>query len=91
MNPIKFGTDGWRAIIGEDFIPSNVEKVIQAFCDWQTLVDPTHKQVILGYDCRKQSPETAKLVAEVLAGNGFEVFLSSQFCPTPCVSWMVKN
>jgi len=81
MNPIKFGTDGWRAIIGEDFIPSNVEKVIQAFCDWQTLVDPTHKQVILGYDCRKQSPETAKLVAEVLAGNGFEV----------CVSWMVKN
>lgn len=91
MSVIKFGTDGWRAIVGEDFIPSNVEKVIQAFCDWRTHVDSTQKQIILGYDCRNQSPETAKLVAEILAGNGFEVFLSSQFCPTPCVSWMVKN
>ncbi len=86
---IKFGTDGWRAIIGEDFIPTNIEKVIQAFCDIQ---GPLHsnKKIILGYDRRNQSPESARLVAEVLAGNSFTVMIANQFCPTPCVSWMTK-
>lgn len=90
MSSIKFGTDGWRAVIGEDFTPENCEKVIQAFCDVSKEKKRGNK-VILGYDRRNQSPETARLVAEVLAGNGFEVLLSDQYCPTPCISWMVKS
>jgi alpha-D-glucose phosphate-specific phosphoglucomutase len=89
MNPIKFGTDGWRAVIGEDFIPENIEKVIQAFCDWQK--NQPNRQILLGFDRRMQGVETAQLVAEVLAGNGFEVKLAKQFCPTPCISWLTKN
>ncbi len=93
MNPtnkkIKFGTDGWRAIIGEDFIPENCEKVIQAFCD-VSLEKSRGKKVILGYDRRLHAQETAILACEVLAGNGFTVLLSDQYCPTPCISWMVK-
>lgn len=91
MSSIKFGTDGWRAIIGRDFTPQNVQQVIQAFCDWRRRVDPQSLKVVLGFDRRLQSDSTARLVAEVLAGNQFQVLLSAQYCPTPCVSWMVKN
>ncbi len=86
---IKFGTDGWRAIIGEDFVPANIEKIIQAFCD--LFCDASNKKIILGYDRRLQSPESAALTAQVLADNGFTVLLSDQYCPTPCISWMTKN
>lgn len=90
MSSIQFGTDGWRAIIDRDFTPLNIEKVIQAFCDWRKKTDPKQNQVVLGYDRRAKSPESAQLAAQVLAANGFKVRLSSQYCPTPCVSWMVK-
>ncbi len=91
MNPIKFGTDGWRALIDIDFTEDNIKQVIQAFCDWRTKIEPSKKQIVLGFDRRLKSPETANLVAQVLCANGFFVKLSTQFCPTPCVSWMVKN
>lgn len=91
MSEIKFGTDGWRAVIDRDFIPTNIIKVIQAFCDWRSKIAPNQKKVILGFDRRNKSPESAQLVAQVLAANGFTVLLASQFCPTPCVSWMVKS
>ncbi|MBX7148743.1 phosphoglucomutase/phosphomannomutase family protein [bacterium] len=90
MPPIKFGTDGWRAVIDDDFIPANIEKVIQAFCDWRIAKFPNQKKVIVGFDRRNKSRESAELVASVLAGNGFTVNLSSHYCPTPCVSWMTK-
>ena len=105
---IKFGTDGWRAIIDQDFTLENVEKVIQAFCDSRDAPSPglrppspsrgegrgegeTRGKVILGYDRRLNSEEAAVRVAEVLAGNGFHVEISDQYCPTPCISWMVKD
>lgn len=103
MQPIKFGTDGWRAVIGKDFTPENVEKVIQAFCDVfrdsgfgirekrSPIPDPRSPQIVLGYDRRFKSPESAQLVTEVLAGNNFSVKISDPYCPTPCISWMVKN
>lgn len=90
-SPIKFGTDGWRAIIGQEFTLANVESVIQAFCDWHLAIDPQNRHIILGFDRRNKSPEAAQRAAEVLAGNDFSVELASQFCPTPCVSWMVKD
>lgn len=89
MTSIKFGTDGWRAIIDQDFTPENVTKVIQAFCDVQK--NNVSQKIYVGFDRRRNSESTAKLVAQVLARNGFTVFLASQFCPTPCVSWMVKT
>lgn len=90
-SPIQFGTDGWRAVIDKEFTPQNVEAVIQAFCDVRLKADPNQKKVVLGYDRRFQSPESAVLAGVVLAGNGFTVLFSDQFCPTPCVSWMVKS
>lgn len=91
MKPIKFGTDGWRAIIGDDFIPENIVQVIQAYADLYPTLPRAGEPVYIGYDRRAQSPESAKLVAQVLVGNGIKVVLSEQFCPTPCVSWMVKE
>jgi len=86
---IKFGTDGWRAVIDKDFTNENVCKIIQAFCDvW---ADSPNKLVFIGYDRRNKSDSTSRLVASVLAANGFEPRLSKQYCPTPCVSWLSKN
>lgn len=86
---IKFGTDGWRAIIGEDYTFENVRRVIQAFCDVQKR--SKNKNIIVGYDRRFSSKEFAEAAVEVLLGNGFEVLLSESFCPTPAVSWMTKH
>lgn len=89
-NIIKFGTDGWRGRIARDFTFENVARVIQAFCDvFDGLSVPKH--VYLGYDRRFLSKEFAEEAAQVLAANGVEVHISKQFCPTPCVSWMVKR
>lgn len=89
--PIRFGTDGWRAVIGEDFTPENVSKMIQAFADLYPSLPEHGKPVIIGYDRRNQSKETAELVASILLGNHIPVWLSQDFCPTPCVSWLVQR
>ena len=89
MSQIKFGTDGWRAVIGKDFIPENIKRIIQAFCDLNRL--EKNRLVFIGYDRRRESDVSARLVAQVLAHNGFEVRLAQGFCPTPCVSWLVKT
>jgi phosphomannomutase len=92
MSNIKFGTDGWRAVIGKDFTPENIAKIIQAFADIYPNLPEAGRPVVVGYDRRNKSEESAKLVAEVLTGNGINTILSSQFCPTPGVSWtVVKN
>lgn len=91
MKDIKFGTDGWRAVIGEDFIPENIMKVTQAFCDLYPKLKDTGKGVVIGYDRRNQSPEAAAIIASVLLGNGIKTYISEGFCPTPTVSWYVKN
>lgn len=90
MTKIKFGTDGWRAVVGEDFVPENIGKVIQAFCDVYPTLPEAGKPVMIGYDRRNQSPEAARQAAEILLGNGIETVLSNTFCPTPTVSWYVK-
>jgi phosphomannomutase len=91
MTKIKFGTDGWRAVVGEDFTPENVRQVIQAFCDVYPTLPEKGRPVVVGYDRRNQSPETAQQIAEVLLGNDIPTILSETFCPTPTVSWMVKH
>jgi phosphomannomutase len=92
MAQIKFGTDGWRAIIAEDFTFKNVERVAQATADyWKAHPVPgTEKRVIVGYDRRFLSNEFARTTADVMRANGFNVLLTSQPTPTPAVSYVVK-
>ena len=86
---IQFGTDGWRAVIGEDYTYENVRKVLQAFCDVKATSE--NRLILLGYDRRFSSKLFAEAATEVLMGNGFTVLLSEDFCPTPCISWMTKH
>lgn len=88
---IRFGTDGWRAVIGDDFIPENVGDVIQAFCDRYPALQGKGRPVIVGFDRRQMSSEMAEFAAKICVGNGIETALSETYCPTPCVSWMVKE
>lgn len=92
MAEIKFGTDGWRAVIAEDFTFANVQRVAQATAHyWNTNPIPgTQKKAVVGYDRRFLSDQFAQRTAEVLAGNGFQVTLTSEPTPTPAVSFAVK-
>src|SRR5208337_1096096 len=89
---IKFGTDGWRAVIAEDFTIANVERVAQAAADfWNAFPKPgTEKKIIVGYDRRFMSDEFARRAAGVFVGNGFQVVLTPDPTPTPSVSFAVK-
>ncbi len=94
MGAIKFGTDGWRAVIAEDFTFANVDRVAQATADYWTAnpVDGADSsKAVVGYDRRFLSAEFASRVAEVLAGNGFTVTLTDRPTPTPSVSFEVKR
>ncbi len=93
MSEIKFGTDGWRAIIAEDFTFANVTRVAQATADFWNAnpVQGTENRVIVGYDRRFLSDRFARRTAEVLAGNGLRVVLTSAPTPTPAVSFSVKE
>jgi phosphomannomutase len=94
MGAIQFGTDGWRAVIAEDFTFSNLDRVAQATADyWRANPVPgAHgDRAVVGYDRRFLSPEFAARVAEVLAGNGFTVTLTDRPTPTPSVSFEVKR
>jgi len=93
MGTIKFGTDGWRAVIAEDFTFSNVERAAQATADAWTAspVAGTEKRVIIGYDRRFLSDQFGQRTAEVFAGNGFEVVLTPVPSPTPSVSFAVNQ
>jgi len=92
MAQIQFGTDGWRAVIAEDFTFANVERVAQAAADYWAAepVPGTHRRLVIGYDRRFLSDQFARRAAEVFCGNDFEVILSAQPTPTPAVSWAVK-
>jgi phosphomannomutase len=93
MGAIKFGTDGWRAVIAEDFTFSNVERVAQATAAYWSAnpVPGTQRRVIVGFDRRFLSDQFGQRTAEVFAGNGFEVVLTNQPTPTPSVSLAVKQ
>jgi phosphomannomutase len=92
MAQIKFGTDGWRAVIAEDFTFANVARVAQATADyWRAHPPPgAEARVIVGYDRRFLSDAFARTTAEAFAGNGFEVVLTREPTPTPAVSCAVK-
>jgi phosphomannomutase len=96
MTTIKFGTDGWRARIAEDFTFANVEVVSQAVADYVKTQAAAEghaggRRILIGYDRRFASDLFAARAAEVFAGNGFVVDLFSRDVPTPIVSFDVKQ
>lgn len=95
MGEIKFGTDGWRAVISDTFTFANVEKVAQAMADYvltqRTVLKDREFKVVVGYDTRFLSDKYAELTACVIASNGIPVILSDRPCPTPSVSYAIKD
>ena len=85
---VKFGTDGWRAVIGEEFTYGNLRRVAKAHA--QVLKAKGLKKVVVGYDWRFSSEDFAKEVCGVFKKEGVEVSLSAQACTTPMVSFAVK-
>jgi len=90
---IKFGTDGWRAVIADTFTFENLRILSQAFCEWvkYDLRSKDNRRVALGFDTRFMSSDFAKVVAEVLAANNIEVLLSDSPIPTPALSYGVLS
>ncbi|HEY2380884.1 MAG TPA: phosphoglucomutase/phosphomannomutase family protein [Terriglobia bacterium] len=90
-NPIKFGTDGWRAIIAEEFTFENVRRAAQATADYFKTVEGPEQAVLVGFDVRFQSAAFARAAAEVFAANGFRVVMLDRPYPTPYVSFEVRR
>jgi phosphomannomutase len=88
---IKFGTDGWRGIIADDFTFDNVRRVAGAIASYVLKYEDAAHGVIVGYDTRFASQRAAQIVAEVIAGAGIPVKLANDYTPTPAVSYAVKN
>lgn len=88
---IKFGTDGWRAVIADEFTFDNVRACAQGVADYLKQSGHQAKQLVIGNDTRFASDEFAAACAEVIAANGIKVLLCSSPAPTPVVSYTVKN
>ena len=88
---IKFGTGGWRALIGEDFTKENICRVAQGIVNLMKSEGKTDKPVIIGYDRRFMSENASRWVAEVLCANGIRVKSMRRSSPTPLVMFIVKH
>ena len=88
---IKFGTDGWRAVVGKDFNFENVEIVTKAIARYIMDKDGIDKPVIIGYDPRNMAKEFAHFSAEILKKAGFKVSVSSEVIPTPVLAYNAKE
>ena len=88
MYKIKFGTDGWRAVIGEDYTIENVTKLTEAVALWlkKNFKNP---KVVIGYDCRFNGKLFTESVAKTLAYNGIKTLIAPHFTSTPAVSLAV--
>jgi phosphomannomutase len=85
MTAIKFGTDGWRAIIAKEFTVDNVARVAEATAKW-LLKNSKKPSVVIGHDCRFAGEMFSETTAKVLAQNGVKIFLAKGFVSTPMVS-----
>jgi phosphomannomutase len=88
---IEFGTDGWRAIIAEEFTFDNVRLCAQAVADWLHQEGRASAGLVVGYDTRFASDRFAEAVTEVAAANDVPVFLCNRPEPTPVISYSVKD
>src|SRR5208282_5505186 len=93
MTQIKFGTDGWRGLIADDFTFDNVRRVAGAIASYVLKHEAATRGVgvVVGYDTRFLSDRAARAVAEVIAAAGIPVLLANDYVPTPTVSYNVKK
>ncbi|KGF89129.1 MULTISPECIES: phosphoglucomutase/phosphomannomutase family protein [Prochlorococcus] len=94
LNKIKFGTDGWRGIIGFDFNLFNLSRVVVAACQelhYQYYKKVNSKKILIGYDRRFMASEFAKQIVPFVKGCGFEPILSNSFVTTPSCSFYAKE
>src|SRR5260221_7494175 len=91
MAEIKFGTDGWRGIVAEDFTFANARTVAEAIARYVVRGEDARKGVIVGYDHRYASDTVARHVADVFSSSGTPVWLTDRPCPTPAVSLLVRD
>lgn len=89
--PIKFGTDGWRGIIADDFTFANVRYCAQSVAEHLHDKGVAGSGIVIGYDTRFASEDFAAAAAEVMAANGIKVYLCSHATPTPIVSFGVVS
>jgi len=88
---IKFGTDGWRGIIADDFTFENVRRVAGAIASYVLKYEEPQRGIFIAYDARFASPRAAQVVAEVVAAAGIPVKLANDYTPTPALSYAVKH
>ena len=88
---IKFGTDGWRGVIAEDYTFENVRRVAGAIAAYVLKNEDPARGVAIGYDTRFGSRRFAQATAEVLAAAGIPVRIANDYTPTPALSYAVKN
>lgn len=91
MTDIKFGTSGWRGILAEDFTFANARLVCQAIADYLQQENLASRGVVIGYDTRFRSEAFARAAAEVMAGNGIHSYCTTRDCPTPVVSFAIRE
>ena len=91
MTQIKFGTDGWRAILNEDFTYENTDKVINGIATYIFNESSFNKKIIVGYDPRNQADNFAFYIAEKLASFGFDVEASEKVIATPVLAYAALN
>jgi len=89
MTEIKFGTDGWRGVIGDDFTEATAARVVQAAAEVWAADGDRSRPIVVGYDTRRNSRAVAEQSAEILAVHGWRVLLSDRPVPTPLVSFTV--
>jgi len=91
MDPLKFGTDGWRGVIAADFTFANARIVAQAIARYVIRGEDARKGVLVGYDHRYASESVAAAVADVISASGTPVWLTDKPCPTPAISLLVRQ
>ena len=91
MADIRFGTGGWRAVIGEDFTRDNIRRVGQGVFELMKEEGHTERPVVIGYDRRFLSDRASVWLAEVLCANGVKVLYMKRSAPTPLVMYTVKE
>lgn len=91
MTQIRFGTDGWRGVIAEDFTAANVRKVATAIARYVIRTEKPQSGVLVGYDARFGGPLFARAAAEAISATGTPVWLSDSPCPSPALSLLVRQ
>ncbi len=88
---IKFGTDGWRAIISEEFTFANVRKVAKAIALYLINHGFSKKPLIIGYDARFLADKFAEEIAKIMEEAGIDCYLTERDTPTPIIAWEVRD